>query len=211
MTRLDRHLRSPLSPLPQLWAWDLTEYDRVVHLDMDSLVLRPLTAALFDHGGVAGMATPGALACVLCAVLLVRPSAADATSPVGRWCGETKADLLLLLLILRRYTFDYNMAGSGARAPPIQGGFLALTPARAVFDDLLEVCRGRGVEVSSCDQSYCRDSHLTTTATRAAPRDCEGRRSSIAIVVVVVEPSLPAVRRRRLARLGGTHVVSLLP
>ena len=39
------------------------------------------------------------------------------------------------------YTFDYNMAGPGARAPPIRGGFLAITPSRATFDALLAVVR----------------------------------------------------------------------
>ena len=83
--------------LIKLWAYTLTEYDRVVHLDMDSLVLKPLGAVARARAAAA----PGALV----------------------------------------YTFDYNMAGPGARAPPIQGGFLAITPSRATFDALLAVVR----------------------------------------------------------------------
>lgn len=57
------------SELLKLYAWLLTEYHRVVHLDMDSLVLQPMDE-LYDRDGVDfiytcdyGMMTPGSKAC----------------------------------------------------------------------------------------------------------------------------------------------------
>ena len=71
------------SELLKLYAWLLTEYHRVVHLDMDSMVLQPMDE-LFDKEGIDivytcdyGMMTPGSKACpVQGGFFVIRPDPA---------------------------------------------------------------------------------------------------------------------------------------
>lgn len=104
--------------LIKLEAYTLTDYEIVVHLDLDVLVLSPMDV-IFD-------------------MMMGRPVDAvqrnkvlmwkDQPAPVG---GELKA----------LFTMDYNMVGRSAKYKPVQGGFLVLRPDMEVYEEFRDIIR----------------------------------------------------------------------
>lgn len=100
----------------KLWAYSLVEYPAVVHLDLDTLVLKPMDN-LFD------------------AMLDGPTSAARANIPV--MFGEAMPDA-----VDAYFTRDYNMAHPGSGRPVgVQGGFLVLRPSQKAFEDFKDIIR----------------------------------------------------------------------
>jgi len=98
-------------------AYTLTQYPIVVHLDLDTLVLKPLDE-LFDM-----MMSTGSS--------IQRP-----TSGAIMWPDKPLPDRIDAF-----YTYDYNMVRPKVRYKPIQGGFLVLRPSRQAYDEFKEIVR----------------------------------------------------------------------
>ncbi|KAH8056118.1 hypothetical protein JL721_10083 [Aureococcus anophagefferens] len=111
--------------LLKLYAWSLTEYHRVVHLDMDSLVLQNFDE-LFDDEPVEGAAT----------------LSAAAVAANDRNLKNVDASLPPIAGVHGQYTFDWNMAQRpwGAN-PPVQGGFFVARPNLDVFEEMVAIVR----------------------------------------------------------------------
>ena len=111
--------------LLKLYAWSLTEYHRVVHLDMDSLVLQNFDE-LFDDAPVEGAAT----------------LSAAAVAANDRNLKNVDASLPPITGVHGQYTFDWNMAQRpwGAN-PPVQGGFFVARPNLDVFEEMVAIVR----------------------------------------------------------------------
>ena len=112
--------------LLKLYAWTLEEYHRVVHLDVDSLVLRNLDE-LFDDDPADGGAPASAAARGYDAKLRA------AAAPVPARVEDA---------VYAQFTYDWNMAQRpwGAN-PPVQGGFFVARPSLAVYDELVAIVK----------------------------------------------------------------------
>lgn len=107
----------------KLWAYTLTEHPAVVHLDLDTLVLKPMDR-LYDvmingppkDGGNGGID-------VAFGDPLVSPTATAGTS------------------IDAFFTRDYNMAHRGMKHAGVQGGFLVLRPSLDVYNEFVSIIR----------------------------------------------------------------------
>ena len=111
--------------LLKLYAWTLTEYHRVVHLDVDSLVLQNFDE-LFDDDPTVGGA-------------VLSPTA---ISTAKKNFEKRDTSLPLLEGIYAQYTMDWNMAqrpwGSN---PPVQGGFVIARPSLQVYEEMVAIVR----------------------------------------------------------------------
>jgi len=109
--------------LHRLYAWTLTRYHRVVHVDVDTLVLQPIDELLGAPPGVGGGGSLGG-------------PAEEARPPPE--APEVVVDLV--------YTADYNMMSTKQRRrgvpPAVQGGFLVATPNASTFEALRDVAQG---------------------------------------------------------------------
>lgn len=104
--------------LIKLEAYTLTQHPVVVHLDLDYLVLKQMDE-LYDFmiESSPGTEKKQALASFM-------------------WPDEPIPDQVNAF-----YTVDYNMVGPKANYKPVQGGFLALRPDRAVYEEFREIVR----------------------------------------------------------------------
>lgn len=108
----------------KLHAYTLVDHPAVVHLDLDTLVLKPMDS-LFDLmiDGVPSDGSNGG----------VEVAFGDAISPVGAESSVGKIDAF--------FTRDYNMAHRGMKHVGVQGGFLVLRPSLLVFAEFSSIIR----------------------------------------------------------------------
>ena len=100
----------------KLYAYTLMEYPIVVHLDLDSLVLRPMDelfdAMLLADGGTAKKHP----------IPVMLDQKLPTTTPIDAF-----------------FTRDYNMVNPGHKHVGIQGGFLILRPSMTAFQNYINV------------------------------------------------------------------------
>ena len=111
--------------LLKLYAWTLTEYHRVVHLDVDSLVLQNFDELFADDSTEGGA--------------VLSPTAIE----TARLNFEKRDQSLPPLQgIYGLYTMDWNMAQKpwGAN-PPVQGGFVIARPSLQVYEEMVSIVR----------------------------------------------------------------------
>lgn len=109
----------------KLYAYTLLEYPIVVHLDLDSLVLRPLDD-LFD------------------AMLLSSPPTTDNKHGKDNDAGSRIPVMFDEPLPVDHpidafFTRDYNMVNPGHKHVGVQGGFLVLRPSIKAFNEYVDV------------------------------------------------------------------------
>jgi len=100
--------------LIKLEAYTLTDHPIVVHLDLDTLVLKPMDA-LFD---------------------LMLGTRLDASGMDIMWPDEP-----LPKQIDAYFTRDYNMVGPGTKYKPVQGGLLVLRPSMESYKEFVDIVR----------------------------------------------------------------------
>ena len=103
----------------KLYAYTLLDYPIVVHLDLDSLILRPLDdlydAMLLSHRDTTGKNARSRI-----------PIMFDEPLPVDRPIDAF-------------FTRDYNMVNPGHKHVGVQGGFLVLRPSMDAFHNYVDV------------------------------------------------------------------------
>ena len=138
--------------LIKLYAFTLTEYHRVVHLDIDMLVLQPMDELFFASRGAALAARATAASVAAAAddgdASLAWPPAPRAERPHngtyanGARPGAVDGAVGDHSLV---YTVDYNMMNERQRAKrlagAVQGGFLVVQPSLRVFEEIVEIVR----------------------------------------------------------------------
>ena len=109
----------------KIHAYTLTDHPAVVHLDLDTLVLKPMDS-LFD-AMIRGPPRDGSSGGIDVAFGdPLRPPAPDGP-------GDIDIDAY--------FTRDYNMNHRGMKHAGVQGGFLVLRPSRRVYDEFVSIIR----------------------------------------------------------------------
>lgn len=109
----------------KLWAYTLIDHPYVVHLDLDTVVLKPMDE-LFDA------ATSGDRNLLDASAMWPRDR--YLTGNDGTSKGSTQP-------INAFFTRDYNMRSAGKRPVGVQGGFLVLRPSMQVFEEFQDIIR----------------------------------------------------------------------
>eukprot|EP00635_Sarcinochrysidales_sp_CCMP3193_P005337 CAMPEP_0118914976 /NCGR_PEP_ID=MMETSP1166-20130328/15216_1 /TAXON_ID=1104430 /ORGANISM="Chrysoreinhardia sp, Strain CCMP3193" /LENGTH=449 /DNA_ID=CAMNT_0006854615 /DNA_START=56 /DNA_END=1402 /DNA_ORIENTATION=+ len=102
--------------LLKLYSWTLTEYHRVVHVDMDVAILQNIDE-LFDDDDDDEYA-----------------GGSGSSSKTRWWRTEDGEDDVYAL-----FTYDWTMARG--KNKPVQGGFILAKPSTAIYDALVDVVR----------------------------------------------------------------------
>lgn len=108
----------------KLHAYTLTQYPIVVHLDLDTLVLKPMDR-LYDvmiHGPPKDGSNGG-----------VDVAFGDPILPSGGTNDKNQIDAF--------FTRDYNMAHPGMKHVGVQGGFLVLRPSLDSYNEFVSIIR----------------------------------------------------------------------
>ena len=115
----------------KLWAYTITDYPLVVHLDLDTLILQPMDD-LFD-AALSG-STDGIEKSVMWENELHKGGSEEGgnDNPINAF-----------------FTRDYNMVKAGKKPVGVQGGFIVLKPSHDVFEEFRGIIRegnydGRG-------------------------------------------------------------------
>lgn len=107
----------------KLYAYTLSDYPIVVHLDLDSLVLRPMDELFHSMLGDNG-----------------DKNAKDQTKD-----ARTKVPVMhdgeLPETIDAYFTRDYNMVQPGHKHPGVQGGFIIIKPSMDAFTEYVEIVK----------------------------------------------------------------------
>jgi len=114
----------------KLYAYALSEYPIVIHLDLDSLVLRPLDDLFF--------------------AMLGETKAGSGSENVGTIGAKEVADARKRIPVMHDeplptksidayFTRDYNMVQPGHKHPGVQGGFLIVKPNMDTFREYVEI------------------------------------------------------------------------
>jgi hypothetical protein len=98
--------------LIKIEAYTLIEHPIVVHMDLDTLVLKPMDA-IFDH---------------------MMGSGNELTDKM--WKEEATPEIMNAY-----FTRDYNMVPPDTKYKPVQGGFLVLRPSMSVYQEFVEIIR----------------------------------------------------------------------
>lgn len=98
----------------KLWAYTLTEHPFVVHLDLDTMILRPLDE-LFEAANNGNTKNIDAV---------MWPEEHHTDTPVDAF-----------------FTRDYNMRPAGKKPVGVQGGFLVIKPSMDVFNEFKDIIR----------------------------------------------------------------------
>ena len=102
--------------LIKLEAYTFTDHPIVVHMDLDTLVLKPMDS-IFD-------------------LMLGKSSDATSTTVDRMWKEETIPETINAF-----FTRDYNMVPPRTKYKPVQGGFLVLRPDMAVYQEFVEIIK----------------------------------------------------------------------
>jgi hypothetical protein len=100
----------------KLEAYTLTDYPIVVHLDLDSLIIKPMDD-LFD--------------------ILMSESPIDADRYKSILMHHPNQTMPRRVNVL--FTYDYNMVTASVKYKPVQGGFVVLRPDMKVYEDFRQV------------------------------------------------------------------------
>lgn len=103
--------------LIKLEAYNLIQHPIVVHLDLDTLILKPLDP-LFD------------------AMMLSNATTVDPLNVEAMW-----KDQPLPKQIDAFFTRDYNMVLPGTKYKPVQGGFLVLRPSVKAYQEFVDIVK----------------------------------------------------------------------
>jgi hypothetical protein len=98
--------------LIKLEAYTLIEHSIVMHMDLDTLVLKPMDD-LFDH-----------------------MIGSDNEVKDKMWTNEVTP-----LITNAYFTRDYNMVGVRTKYKPVQGGFVVLRPSMQVYHEFVDIIR----------------------------------------------------------------------
>ncbi len=118
----------------KLWSYTLVNHPFVVHLDLDTIVLRPMDE-LFDYG--------------LYGIPLSQKSIANRAEVEEE---ERKKDIIMWNIEERNsnsnwsninafFTRDYNMRPAGKKPVGVQGGFLIVRPSYQVFQEYQSIIK----------------------------------------------------------------------
>jgi hypothetical protein len=103
--------------LVKLEAYTLTDHPVVVHMDLDTVVLKPMDG-LFDW------------------MLTDSPENYDASSVTLQWPNAEKPKKVNAF-----FTRDYNMVPPSRKNKPVQGGFLVLRPDKKVYNEFVDIIK----------------------------------------------------------------------
>jgi len=108
----------------KLWAYTLVDHPFVVHLDLDTMILKPFDE-LFDP-------------------ILHSQSANDISHELDKvimWKDEIKETSFNFSKVQAYFTRDYNMRKAGKKPVGVQGGFLIVRPSMEVFQQFQNIIR----------------------------------------------------------------------
>lgn len=139
----------------KLYAYALLDYPIVVHLDLDSLVLKPL-----DDLFLAMLGTGDKYDGVMIASRVSTSGGGD--EPFSTEVTEARSripvmfdDPLPARSIDAYFTRDYNMINPGHRHVGVQGGFLVVKPSMDAFREYVDiVLEGRFIKGAGWDGAY---------------------------------------------------------
>jgi hypothetical protein len=104
--------------LIKLEAYTLTDYPVVVHLDLDTIVLKPLDD-VFD--------------------IMLATDRSDFSKYTDILMQHRRREILNHLQINAVFTYDYNMAEPGVKYNSVQGGFMVLRPSATVYEEFRQI------------------------------------------------------------------------
>ena len=120
----------------KLWSYTLTDHPFVVHLDLDTIVLRPMDE-LFDyalHGVPLSTKTASSTSSS-------EEEEDEAKKGVIMWNTEEISSSQHWSKINAFFTRDYNMRPAGKKPVGAQGGFLILRPSQQIFEQFQSIIR----------------------------------------------------------------------
>mmetsp|Transcript_4309 Transcript_4309/g.6308 ORF Transcript_4309/g.6308 Transcript_4309/m.6308 type:complete len:520 (-) Transcript_4309:207-1766(-) len=128
----------------KLWAYTLDDHPFVVHLDLDTIILRPMDE-IFDFG-LHGKPITTSTKFVFDTPIDGSDNNKgieneEAKKDVIMWDKEEQSSGHNWSTINAFFTRDYNMRPAGKRPVGVQGGFLILRPSKQIFESFQSIIR----------------------------------------------------------------------
>ncbi len=126
----------------KLWAYTLIRHPFVVHLDLDTIVLRPMDE-IFDFGLFGTPLTKKVAQNDIHMNISANGGieSEEAKKDVIMWNKEEQNSITNWSKINAFFTRDYNMRKAGLRPVGVQGGFLIIRPSQRIFEEFQSIIR----------------------------------------------------------------------